>query len=217
MHYKLVRVATLGGILGVAALAGCAGSGSNQMALPTAAQNVASAMAVHQPIQNVVPDTCVVPVTQPIKKVGGVITLPKCGGFAGQVGYPSNNAPMGAKTTVTTYDDAMTLPPSGGYGTPSGGTVIAWVSSVGNSNGIITFCNYPTCPLKMGTLTSKKLKKLKTYSLYVFAGGSQQGSPLALGSPHCTRLTCKLGPFPSPLTGQSLPQFVTFWFELAVN
>ena len=148
---------------------------------------------------------------------GGVIKLPACDGWSGTVAYPKNNATPGTTSTLTTYSVAHPPAPSSGQGTPATGTVIAWISSIGTgSSASITFCNFPSCPVKYAHISSTtQLNQTHTYELYVYAFGVQQGSEY-VGSPVCAKGTtkaCKLT-FASPLTGQTLPNGILFWFEL---
>ena len=214
MLYNLSRIAALGGILGVVALAGCAGSSSNQSALPGG--GLTGTQSFQQPMQGLIPDlACPQTKTEPIKAAGGTVVFPACDGFSGKAGYPKNNAPAGSTTTLTSYSQKHMPPPSGGEGTPSQGTVIAWISSLGQSSaGSITFCNFPTCAVKNASLKAKGtlMSPTHSYELFVYAFGIEQGSE-SLGSPVCAHGSCTLT-FASPLTGQTVPQGITLWFEL---
>jgi hypothetical protein len=201
----LARFVAAGSLLGIAALAGCAGSHQSTVP-PTQTLNFPQSQHV------VVPDVnCPVgPLTRHIEDAGGTFALPACDTFSGSIGYPPNNAPEAApSTSLTTYD----VDPGGGTGKPSSGTVIAWVKAHGNGSGSIAF---NASPVKTATISGSpaELPGGHTYTLYVFAFGAQQGSE-QLGSPVCGA-KCVLT-FPSPLTGQTVPQGIDLFFELTEN
>jgi hypothetical protein len=202
LNTHLVRFLAAGSLLGIAALAGCAGS--NQSAVPPY-------QTLNLPQSHVVVPLvpCPVTLTEEVEDAGGVITLPACDTFSGTVGYPPNNAAEESMTTLTTYDKD----PGGGTGKPASGTVIAWVKSHGNGSGSIVF---KSSPVKTGKISGSpaELPGGHTYTLYVYAFGLQQGSE-AVGSPVCGA-KCVLT-FPSPLTGQTVPQGIDLFFELAEN
>jgi hypothetical protein len=201
VNNHLARFLAAGSLLGIAALAGCAGS--NQSAVPPQ-------LAMTQPQSIIMPHpaACLAEVSKPIHAAGGTIALPACDTFGGTIGYPPNNAPAGTTTDLESYQ----TDPGGGTGNPGVGTVIAWVRSNGESTaGSVVF---NSMPVKTATLFGSpvELPTGHTYTLYVYAFGIQQGSE-ALGSPVCTMARCTLT-FPSPLTGMTVPQGIDLFFEL---
>lgn len=203
VNNHLARFLAAGSLLGIAALAGCAGS--NQSAIPSQTLNLPQSSHV------VLPDAsppCPVTKTEEVEDAGGIIVLPACDTFSGSIGYQKNNAVEEGTTTLTTYD----VDPGGGTGKPATGTVIAWVKAHGNGSGSVVF---QSTPAKFGTISGSpaELPAGHTYTLYVYAFGIQQGSE-PIGTPTCTGTKCTLGPFPSPLTGMTVPQGIDLFFEL---
>jgi hypothetical protein len=208
LNTHLVRFLAAGSLLGIAALAGCAGS--SQSTVPPAQTLNLPQSHVVAPQVLMHPNACKAVVTVEVEDAGGIIHLPACDTFGGAIGYPSNNAAEESTTTLTSYQ----TDPGGGTGKPASGTVIAWVKNHGNGSGSVTFAG---SPVKTGTLFASPLELPAghTYTLYVYAFGAQQGSE-QLGSPTCTANKCTLT-FPSPLTGQTVPQGIDLFFELAEN
>ena len=217
MRFDLSRFVALRGVLAIAAVTAPANAGVVRPMTITP-QAYTHQVQPTQPIEELGYDAvCPKSGVSSIVAKGGVIKLPACDGWSGTVAYPKNNATPGTPSTLTPYSVAHPPAPSSGQGTPATGTVIAWISSIGTgSSASITFCNFPSCPVKYAHISSTtQLNQTHTYELYVYAFGVQQGSEY-VGSPVCAKGTtkaCKLT-FASPLTGQTLPNGILFWFEL---
>jgi hypothetical protein len=149
--------------------------------------------------------------TANINRKGGAAKLPLCEDFGGVLQYPSNNAPTGSTLSLVSYD--TTPPPSGGWGTPSSGTVLWYISTFLNSSAESIAFNTAKKTL---TVKSHRLGPSNTYSLYFYVSGSQVGGAEQLGSPNCSKGACVLTA-PSPLDGETLPVGVTIWFEVVQN
>lgn len=204
MKNYLARFLAAGSLLGIAALAGCAGS--NQSAVPPY-QTLNLPQSAHVVVPDVSPPCPVGPLTKEVEDAGGTLLLPACDTFSGSIGYAANSATEEETTSLTTYD----VDPGGGTGNPGVGTVIAWVKAHGNGSGSVVF---PSSPVKLAKISGAPLELPggHSYTLYVYAFGVLQGSE-ALGSPTCTGTKCTLT-FPSPLTGQTVPQGIDLFFEL---
>jgi hypothetical protein len=212
MKPNIARLLTAACALGFIALAGCAGSSSNQAAVPPT-QTLTQPMAIHPAPDRITPDTCLSPVVRAVHAAGGTIVLPGCAGYTGGISYPSNNAPADQKVTI---EDA-TSNFNGAPAPPNGGTVLVYLTSKGSGAGSVMFSNTPT----NSTLKHRKTvnwSDTHTYTLYEFVLGSLQGTE-PIGSPACSGImpvTCT-DTFVSPLTGANVPNGVTVDFELVKN
>ncbi len=144
---------------------------------------------------------------------GGTIRMPRCDGNVFTVGYPPNTAVDHFDVTFITYDDASQLPPSGKFGKPAGGTVIAWFEGFSDRNYVMIFCSNQCAP-KTATFTGPGVLPSQPYLLYWYDDGSPQGYPERLGYPTCTNGTCTLGPFRSPFEGASVYWYDQDWYEI---
>jgi hypothetical protein len=191
----VARLAFIAALLGIAALAeGCSGSPSSAPSLPASALQTLERSAR--------PDTCAVPQTEDISSTGGTLTLPTCGGYAGNITYGKNDAPKDTTVKLIT-----TLNNPGGVPVPRKGTVLAYLQATGHSDaGSVTFKKAS----KKSTITNSALKPGDTYFLYAYAFGfSVSGFPKNIGSPSNGVLT-----FTSPVNGQTIPVDITVDFEL---
>ena len=150
------------------------------------------------------PDACKKPSTQSVSSGGGRFTIPPCGGSTGKITYGTNNAPAGTTVTLESY---TTNPAPSNCGSPTGETVVAYVTALGTSSaGSITYNNAK----KKSQIKNPAFKPSMTFHLYGYAFGAQVLSE-AIGSPNSKGVLT----FASPLNGQTIPQNISICFELA--
>lgn len=194
VNQNLARLLSVGALVGMVAAAGCSGSSTSQVPMP----NPLTQPQVHF----VMPDACGVASTQPINPAGGTLTLPTCNTYGGTIAYPSNNAPAGDTITLKTYTELPGAPEP-----PAPHEPLAYVNATGNGSGSVQFgSGKPT-----SNLVGRGIKKGVKYNVYAYAlGFSVPGFPKSIGKAQANGSIS----FPSPLSGQNVPNGITVTFEL---
>ena len=195
------------------AVAGCAGNtAAPQAPLASGAQQQAAAMVlpsrpVAQSFALRPPGETVTTKDQKISPSGGKFNLPKVTGLTGSIGYPENNANLGAKADLSaSLTNAFNAP------TPSGANIVYFLqATLKSSQFAITFDS--------GTETAKVKGSLlipaDSYTLYVYvpAYSSQPIETIAAGNPSKKGVL----EFTSPFSGATLPTNTAAVLELGQN